>query len=323
MPADSSNALAVGAVPWNNPTTIESFSSRGPTTDNRTKPDLVAPDGVTTATADPFTGTSAATPHVAGAAVLVKQAYPSYTPAQIQSYLENNAVDLGDTGKDNIYGSGRLQLPLTLNFTFYPSLDGLVGQAYSGYGAAWFTIRGAGGSESIDNWVSQDAVQIAEYGGYSPNYWYRLRRSIFLFDTSSLPDSGNITEATLSIRGMSKSNSVPNAVPKLNVYSSNPSSSSALAAGDFDSLGTTAFSSDKAYTDWNVTGYMDFALNSSGIAAISKTGLSKFGLREAVYDAGGQTPPSPTGDQFINYALYFVEKGEGYKPKLTITCSLP
>jgi hypothetical protein len=111
VPADSPNALTVGAVPWNSPTTLEIFSSQGPTTDNRIKPDLVAPDGVSTVsygTGVPFFGTSAATPHVAGAAGLVKCANPTYSPAQIQSYLEDMAVDLGSAGKDNLFGDGRV-----------------------------------------------------------------------------------------------------------------------------------------------------------------------------------------------------------------------
>jgi hypothetical protein len=112
IPADNANAVTVGAVPWSSPSTIEPFSSQGPTEDARIKPDLVAPDGVSGSTYGPsgFYGTSAASPHVAGAAALVKQAYPSYTPAQIKSFLEGRAVPLGVAGKDNIYGSGRLDL---------------------------------------------------------------------------------------------------------------------------------------------------------------------------------------------------------------------
>jgi len=111
-PADSASALAVGAVPWHSPNTLESFSSQGPTIDGRTKPDVVAPDRVSTSTygAGAFPGTSASAPHVAGAAALVKQVFPEYGPARIQAFLEERAVDLGVVGKDNQYGSGRLFL---------------------------------------------------------------------------------------------------------------------------------------------------------------------------------------------------------------------
>jgi len=111
QPADSAYAMSVGAVPVGG-TAIEYFSSRGPTLDGRTKPDIVAPDRVSTVTygAQGFWGTSAAAPHAAGAAALVKGAHPSYTPAAIQALLESRATDLGTAGKDNTYGSGKLNL---------------------------------------------------------------------------------------------------------------------------------------------------------------------------------------------------------------------
>jgi len=120
IPGDNPDAITVGAVPWSSPDTIESFSSQGPTEDGTTKPDLVAPDRVSGATYGPsgFAGTSAASPHVAGVAALVKHAFPAYTPAEIKSFLEGRADPLGAAGKDNIYGSGRL------NLGAFPDADG-------------------------------------------------------------------------------------------------------------------------------------------------------------------------------------------------------
>ena len=111
QPTDSAYAMTVGAVPFGG-TTIENFSSQGPTIDGRTKPDLVGPDRVSTATYgyQAFWGTSAAAPHAAGAAALVKGANPGFTPAAVQSQLESRATDLGAAGKDNVYGSGKLWL---------------------------------------------------------------------------------------------------------------------------------------------------------------------------------------------------------------------
>jgi hypothetical protein len=128
VPADSFSAVAVGAVNYSTPTALESFSSHGPTDDGRIKPDLVAPDGVSTVTwapYGPFTGTSASAPCTAGAAALVKQHFPSYTPAQIQAFLEGRAVDLGTAGKDNLYGAGRLDLgSASNNFTLTMATSG-------------------------------------------------------------------------------------------------------------------------------------------------------------------------------------------------------
>ena len=82
-PASSPAAFAVGALCWQS-RSLEPYSSQGPTIDGRTKPDIVGHDSVSGATyggfsscPSAFAGTSASSPEVAGAAALVKQAYPS------------------------------------------------------------------------------------------------------------------------------------------------------------------------------------------------------------------------------------------------------
>ena len=92
-PASSPFAFAVGAA---NVTSgmLERFSSQGPTIDARVKPDITGWDCVSSnlgAFASGFCGTSAAAPHVAGAAALVKAANPSMDAAQIQTFLEQRA----------------------------------------------------------------------------------------------------------------------------------------------------------------------------------------------------------------------------------------
>ena len=72
-PGDAAGAIAVGAVPWLGDT-LAGYSSQGPTDDGRLKPDIVAPTYITSNPAFPGTaGTSAATPHVAAAAALLRQ----------------------------------------------------------------------------------------------------------------------------------------------------------------------------------------------------------------------------------------------------------
>lgn len=53
-------------------------------------------------------GTSMATPYVAGLAALLRARFSSYTPAQIASAILDNAEDLGATGWDKYYGCGRI-----------------------------------------------------------------------------------------------------------------------------------------------------------------------------------------------------------------------
>ncbi len=124
-PADDSNAFSVAALNATGPYALESYSSAGPTAGpggsiagGRRKPDISGYANVATAsygTAKPFNGTSAAAPHVAGAAVLVASANPGWSGDQIRAFLEQRAVDMGPSGPDNDYGWGRLWLgtPLT------------------------------------------------------------------------------------------------------------------------------------------------------------------------------------------------------------------
>ncbi|MCX6099700.1 MAG: PKD domain-containing protein, partial [Candidatus Bipolaricaulota bacterium] len=135
-PADVAEVVAVGAVNYANYASgpQEPYSSQGPTTDGRAKPDLVCPDNVSTGTAPytSFAGTSGAAPHAAGAAALLLSAQPSLTGSALRLQLLASTVPMGSA---NVYGQGRLVLqapaapnqPPTASFTVSPS-PALVGQ---------------------------------------------------------------------------------------------------------------------------------------------------------------------------------------------------
>lgn len=118
--------LAVGAVNVNDPglDSIERYSSQGPSyvpfsgTVRRNKPDLVSVDGVSVTGAGNFPsrfyGTSAAAPHVAAFAALLKDANPNLTPKEVHELLTQTATDLGETGQDNIFGFGMADMESAL-----------------------------------------------------------------------------------------------------------------------------------------------------------------------------------------------------------------
>ena len=95
-PADADSIIAVGAIDANG--VVAAFSARGPTSDRRIKPDLVA-RGVDLTVADSrapdayriASGTSFATPLLAGGAALVMEAWPLLTAPQIDSALRASA----------------------------------------------------------------------------------------------------------------------------------------------------------------------------------------------------------------------------------------
>ena len=112
-PAESASPgmLAVGAAPSHDVFTIEDFSSRGPTTDGRVKPEIVGADQGDSAAWGHWSGTSQASPHVAALAALVKQRFPEYNPEQIADYLKDHAEKRGGPGSNNTWGYGFAKLP--------------------------------------------------------------------------------------------------------------------------------------------------------------------------------------------------------------------
>ena len=111
-PAVAHGAFAVGAIDqalWTQSAPpLESFSSRGPTTDGRPKPELVAPDRTATLAYGTSTGTSFASPVVAGAAALLAQQSPGISANQIRAALVGAAHDVGPVGRDAGFGYGEL-----------------------------------------------------------------------------------------------------------------------------------------------------------------------------------------------------------------------
>jgi len=198
------------------------------------------------------------------------------------------------------------------------SVDGYVYHSTGGLGTgiSWPTLVAAAGSASDDSSVT--AVAMGIYSDNVSNKWRLIYRGIFLFDTSSLPDDAVINAATLSLYGYAKLDGL-SATPNINIYLSAPASNTALAAGDFDSLGATAFcDTPVTYAGWSTSGYNDFTLNVSGIANISKTGISKFGARNANYDVTN-TAPTWVSNAGSYVQAYTADKGTGYKPKLVVT----
>lgn len=112
------NTFSVGSINANvEDFPISTFSTRGPiqcpATDSSLiiHPEVVAPgQGVRSAVGlnsfDVKSGTSMAAPHVSGAVLLLKEAFPELSGADILTALYFTAIDMGDAGEDNTYGMG-------------------------------------------------------------------------------------------------------------------------------------------------------------------------------------------------------------------------
>ena len=163
--------LAVGAAPWYDVHTIEPYSSRGPTPDGRVKPDIVGATCGETALRPlnqydrAFCGTSQAAPHVAGLTALVKQRFPSYTPAQVAAYLKDNSDPRGDAPNKHTWGHGFAWLPSS-NQAASPDRNVLIA-LYRATGGEDWTKRA--------NWLSEDAP-IALWQGVTTDIDGRVTR---------------------------------------------------------------------------------------------------------------------------------------------------
>jgi subtilase family protein len=151
----AAGAVAVGAVPYNDSSAPETYSSHGPVThyfgpvtgtvaakpivrQEIPKPDVAATDcGVTTFFFQPFPsalppfrfcGTSAAAPHAAGVAALLRQANPGASVGQVRAALVGTSRPVGAFGPDAV-GAGlvdafgavkALALPPTITITKAP-----------------------------------------------------------------------------------------------------------------------------------------------------------------------------------------------------------
>ncbi|CAD5244978.1 S8 family serine peptidase [Thermococcus camini] len=156
-PAAASKVITVGAVDKYD--VITDFSSRGPTADNRLKPEVVAPGNwiiaarasgtqLTDVTIGDYyvaaPGTSMATPHVAGISALILQAHPSWSPDMVKTALIETAdIVKPDEIADIAYGAGRVNAYKAAHYDSYAKLVFTGSVADKGSATHAFDISGA------------------------------------------------------------------------------------------------------------------------------------------------------------------------------------
>jgi hypothetical protein len=158
-----------------------------------------------------------------------------------------------------------------------------------GAGTTW-TALATGVGTGLFNPVTTTVIELVRIDSDTDtDEWNLNARSVFTFDTSSIPDDNNINSATISfyINTLFDGLSI---TPNLNVYSASPASDNDLVAGDYDGVGSTELSTTKTYASLTNNAYNDFTLNASGITNIDATGVSGFSTRNAEYDVADVAP---------------------------------
>lgn len=225
---------------------------------------------------------------------------------------------------------------MTFADTFYPeagsgggnvTCDGVVfGGVAFGDSTDWHTIVIDGGDSFSNNSAIDDIIEI--FAGAGSNTFWRCKRGIFSFDISSL-GAVTISATTFSFYGYDKKDNL-STTPNINIYSAAPANVASLVAGDFDSLGTVAYSTAITYADVSTIAYNDFVLNADpGIvavqAAVDGAGIVKIGARNANYDVADELDPNNNDPAWADTAesqirAYFADQANTtYDPKLEIT----
>lgn len=203
--------------------------------------------------------------------------------------------------------------------TFFPSLDGRWYRAGVALSEDFATIRagaGTGGSNSETEAVSPSLASTAVSGEYGTNAG--MSRTGIAWDTSALPDTDDISSATFSWKSdLSTPEDLGGALGL--------SSWDGTEGFELANWGSTQFCSDFAFASINTDGatYNDIPLNASGIAAISKSGTTRFGFR-LNYDIvnGSPTWSALTSDRTKTFFSEY-SGGTTDDPKLTVVHAEP
>ncbi len=228
---DKTLPFTVGALDGN--TTgypIASFSSRGPTgcpispndSSILIRPEVTAPgfsvrSSIGHAQYSNYNGTSMASPHVTGAVLLLKEAFPMCTGKQILEALYYSAADLGAPGEDNVFGNGIINLPnayqyLSTRFTPVPALSrhydiamGTVSNIPSAH--ALYCSNSVSPTIQMKN-LGDSVIQVVDvliYQGDSVIQTIPVNQTIAVgtsvpFSLSGIPSQWGLNELTLALR---------------------------------------------------------------------------------------------------------------------------
>jgi len=141
---------------------------------------------------------------------------------------------------------------------------------------------------------------------------YSIYRSAVFFDTSSLPDDVYITSATLSLYGFVDDSDTDFDITVVDGSSLMPP----LALSDYGLLrGQTIDGGVFNTAGFSMSGYNDIQLNAAGMGWISKTGMTKFGLRSSL----DIDIDDPTGYENVAVISSEFVEGEAYSPRLVVT----
>jgi len=202
----------LGTAPVPNPTTaglISSFSSYGTEAELTLKPDIGAPGGfikstypIEKGTYASLSGTSMASPHVAGAVALLLEAHPSLPASQVRDVLENSADPRPWSGSPGLglldlthrQGAGMLDIPSAIEATTRIS-PGKISLGEGNGGTATLTVRNSGSTPVTYDLSHEVAISTGTqtFGPLLSDFWFPDTSVAFDAPSVTVPAGGSAT----------------------------------------------------------------------------------------------------------------------------------
>jgi PKD repeat protein len=174
-------------------------------------------------------------------------------------------------------------------------------------GASYAAHRGGAGN-SI-NTAGMLADVYVRLNAADPLSIYAMGRSAWAFNTSTLPDDCTITQVVFSPLVWDKDNKMGS--PDYGITGFAPASfTGSLVAGDYDSFGSTEYTSRVPYASFSSYTHYNFTYNTDGKNSINKTGYSYAMIRDSwdlnnSYGGSGGVQLDYTNIRFISSASGF------------------
>lgn len=171
-------------------------------------------------------------------------------------------------------------------------------------------IAGAGTSVDATSATLQSPRILASS---TSNQFTLVSRSIWTFDTSSIPTAAVLKKATLSLRGTNKSNGFTQE-PDVDIVTATPAANNALANSDYGQLGSSVLGSI-SYANWSTSARNAIDLL---LSAITKAGVTGLGGKISWDTDGsfGGTWASGAACYVVSY--YADQTGTTNDPSLTV-----
>ena len=220
----------------------------------------------------------------------------------------------------SFFSNATLPIYSDASSTFFPdpdvettSFDG--SSAYSTAAGGTFAEAhdAAAGTSAQDSTGAAGGLNVTERT--ADTNLFDIVRTFYLFDTSSLPDTATIDSATFRFAVYDKTNTDNDGQDYVNIFTTTPASNTALITADFDQIGTTQQATSVDFGSLTSEANNTLTLNATGLTNISKTSITKFGMREG-HDSENSIITTDTGNTMNT--RYAETAGTGEDPMLTV-----